>query len=255
MKLRSPLILLALAIPLAAEDPGPTFDLKVHSGFAAGDLQKLHANNKVFGLGVAGRFSTSANGAFTLELGFDILPGRDHDVMPTSGLVYYDPANPVTTYAGQPLTLSVTNSIDFRKESTQGFSLRGAYTNRLPGSDWYWFAGASLDFYKTTAQFTGTLVPGYGDPANPTVVPPLTEGAPDYYEGWAFVQDKTKLGIGFLGGVGVPLGENFKVEFTLRNLGFTHLDYRPFTYTGKPAALDESSKRGFTFEIGLSLKI
>jgi hypothetical protein len=87
------------------------------------------------------------------------------------------------------------------------------------------------------------------DPADP-------EGTQkDYYEGWAFTQEKSKLGLGVLAGVGVPLKDYCTLEFRIRNLSFTHFDYRPFTYTGSPAAVVEATHRGFVFELGFSLTI
>lgn len=250
-------------LPLSAADGGPTFDFKIRGGLTAGDLRKDHNGNQAFGFGVASRFSLGGTRAFTVELGFDQFPGQDHDVMPVGGTVYYNYQNPVTTFEGESLYLSKANSIDFRKEETRGFSLRGVYSDAFPNlGAWYWFAGASLDFYKASAEMSGTLIPMYGA-APGTAVPgyepvdPADPSGPmkDYYEGWAFVKDKAKLGVGLLAGVGVPLSENFRLEFTVRNIGTTHFDYKPFTYTGKAAVLEESTHRGFVFEFGLALKI
>jgi len=250
------------ALPVLAESPDPSFAFKIHSGVTAGQLRTDHVSNQALGFDLAGRFPLGATSAFTVELGFDYIPGRDHDAMPTSGPIYYNYQTPVTSYNEQPLYLSQTNSIDLRKESLQGFSLRGGYTDSLPGMGaWYWFAGASLDLQKSRAQFSGTLIPSYGSPAttvpNYEPVDPANPDGPlkDYYEGWAFVTEKAKLSVGLLAGVGVPLGENFKFEFRVRNLGFTHFDYRPFTYTGTTPVLNESTHRGFVFELSLSLAL
>jgi hypothetical protein len=205
------------ALPMPGANPEPSYDLKLHGGITAGDLRRDHADNQTFGFGVAGRFPLGPTRAFTVEVGFDTFAGRGHDAMPTSGPIYYNFQTPVTTYLGETLYLSPTNSIDFRKESSQGFSLSVAYTDHLPGmGDWYWFAGASLDVQKTTAQFSGTVIPSYGSPAtsvpNYEPVDPSdpSAGLKDYYEGWAFVANKTKANLGVLAGVGVPLGENFR---------------------------------------------
>jgi len=242
-------------LPLAAADGGPTFDLKIRGGLTAGDLSRDQHSNQAFGFAVASRFPLGGARAFTLELGFDHFNGQDRDVMPTSGAVYYNPQSPVTTFSGETLYLSTTNSIDFRKEESQGFSLRGVYSDALPILEgWYWFAGASLDFYKTSAQMSGTLIPMYGA-APGTAVPDPNVPGNDYYEGWAFVKDKMKPGVGLLAGVGVPFSENLKFEFTIRNIGTTHFDYKPFTYTGQSPVLVESTHRGFVFEFGLVVKI
>jgi hypothetical protein len=242
-------------LPLSGADGGPTFDFKIRGGFTAGDLSKDQNSNQAFGFAVASRFPLGGARAFTLELGFDHFNGQDHDVIPTGGAVYYNPQNPVTTFQGEPLYLSKTNSIDFRKEQSQGFSLRGIYSDALPMVEpWYWFAGASLDFYKVSSEMSGTLIPTYGS-APGTAVPDPNVPGNDYYEGWAFVEEKMKPNVGLLVGVGVPLSETIKFEFTVRNIGTTHFDYKPFTYTGQSPVLVESTHRGFVFEFGLVVKI
>ena len=170
-----------LALPLSAGDGGPTYDFKVRTGLTAGNLREDHGTNQTFGFAVAGRFPLGGTRAFTLELGFDQFPGRDRDVMPSGGQVFYDPQSPVTSYQGEPLYLSTANSIDFRKERCQGFSLRGAYSDALPSlGAWYWFAGASLDAYKVSAEMSGTLIPMYGT-GTATPVPDPGGSGSDYY--------------------------------------------------------------------------
>ncbi len=249
-------------LPLLAADPAPTFDFKVRTGLTAGDIRRDHDDNKALGFAVAGRFPLGPSRAFTVELGFDVMPGQAHDVMPTSGAVHYRPEAPVTTYGGEPLYLSPSNSIDFRKERSQGFSLRGSYTDKLGSTSLYWFAGASLDLYKVTAELSGTLIPVYGtDPATP--VPgyvPLDPSDPasdvkDYYEGWAMSREKTRLAVGAHAGLGVALTQDFKLELTVRNIGMNHFEYKPFTYTGKTPVLEESTRRGFVFELALAFRI
>jgi opacity protein-like surface antigen len=244
-----------LVLPLSGADADPTFAFKLRGGLTAGALSQDQHSNQAFGFALAGRFPLGDTRAFSLELGFDHFPGQDRDVMPTGGAIYYNPQNPVTTYQGESLFLSQANSIDFRKERSQGLSLRGIYSAGIPNlGDWYWFAGASLDFYKVSAEMSGTLIPMYGA-GSPAPVPDPNNPANDYYEGWAFVKDKTKLGAGLLAGVGVPISENLTFEFTIRNIGTTHFDYKPFTYTGRPSVLTESTHRGFVFEFGLAVKI
>lgn len=250
------------ALSLLAQDAGPSYAFKIRAGLTAGDLRKDHDTNQAMGFDVAGRFPLGDRRFILAELGFDYLPGRDHDAMPRTGSVYYMPESPATEFGGQPLWLNPNNSIDWRKESLQGFSLRGAYQAPIPGSAWYWFAGASLDMHKATGQFSGTLIPSYGD-APGTAVPgyvPVDPSNPDgpvkdYYEGWSFVTDKTKFGLGLLAGVGVPVKDYCDLEFRVRNLAYTHFDYRPFTYTGSAPVLAETTRRGFVFEIAVSVNL
>lgn len=249
-------------LPLLAADPAPTFDFKVRTGLTAGDIRRDHDDNQAYGFALAGRFPLGATSACTVELGFDLMPGQPRDVMPTSGTVYYNPQTPVTTYGGAPLYLSPSNSIDFRKERSQGFSLRGSYTDKLGPGSLYWFAGVSLDLYKVTAEMSGTLIPVYGE-APATAVPgyvPLDPANPggdvkDYYEGWAMAREKAKLSVGAHAGLGVALTQDFKLELTLRNVGMNHFDYKPFTYTGKTPVVEESTRRGFVFELALAFRI
>jgi len=247
-------------LPLLAADPAPAFDFKVRAGLAAGDFRRDHADNKAIGFAVAGRFPLGATRALTMELGFDVLPGQPRDAMPGSGPVYYDPQNPTTSYDGSPLALSAGNSIDFRKERAQGFSLRASYTDQLGAGSMYWFAGASLDLYKVSAELTGTLIPvdaqGAAVPGNVPVDPADPAGpVRDYYEGWAMVREKTRAALGLHAGVGVALTQDVRLELALRNIGMNHFDYKPFTYTGKAPVLEESTRRGFVFELSLAFRI
>ena len=259
--------LLLAALPALAQsqpqtkDPGPSFDFKLHGGVTAGTLRKDLVANQTFGFSLAGLLPLGGTRALVVELGFDYFPGRDHDALPNSGPVYYNYQNPTTSYQGQPLWLNPSNSIDWRKTYLQGFSLSCAYQDAIKGP-WYWFAGVSLNDLKSVGQFSGTLYPSYGaTPGTPAPgYEPVNASNPsgpvkDYYEGWATVTDRTRLGAGVLGGVGVKLNDDFKVEFRVRNIGFTNLDYRPFTYTGAAPVVEASTHRGFVFEFALGLSL
>ncbi len=236
------------------------FDLKLRGGVAGGSLQTNLGDNKMFGFGVEGRYSLRGPSALTAELSYDVFGARWRDVTPSGGAVWMDPnsaipdttgAVPTTTWHGAPLTLSNAKSIDYRKEALQGFSLKVGYTNALP---WFegmtWKAGLSLDAYKVQSEFTGTLVPLDASPQGDG-----TDIDPEYYEGWAFTKSKTKLGLGAYAGVGMTLNENLRIEFNLRSVATGHYDYHPFTYTGKPAFLEEKTRQAVAFEIALALKL
>ncbi|WP_285571559.1 hypothetical protein, partial [Geothrix limicola] len=142
-------------------------------------------------------------------------------------------------------------SMDLRKESAQGFSLRGGYTDALPWiQGMTWKAGLSLDAYKVMSEFTGTLIP-QDNQGNP-----YDDGSgKDYYEGWAISKSKVKVGLGAFVGVGLPLNDDLRIEFNLRSVSTGHYDYHPFTYTGAPAVLEEKSRQAVVFEIALALKL
>ncbi|WLT30676.1 hypothetical protein [Geothrix sp. PMB-07] len=246
--------LLALlgAIPLCAQSPY-SFDLKIHGGVTGGSLHTDLADNKTFGFGVEGRYSLGGTKALTAELSYDAFGSRWRDVPPPSATIYALPAGgaPVTTWNGGPLVLTNANSMDLRKESVQGFSLRGGYTDALPWIQGLtWKAGLSLDTYKVISEFTGTLIPS---DANGNA---FDDGSgKDYYEGWAISKSKVKVGLGAYVGVGMPLNEDLRIEFNLRSVATGHSNYHPFTYTGKPASMEDKSRQSVVFEIALALKL
>jgi len=246
------------SLPLWSADSPYSFDLKLRGGITGGSLQKEHADNKLFGFGVEGRYSIGGPKALFAELSYDVLTARWRDVTPSSGTFWAQPSGggaPVTTLdgtpTGAPLTLSNSNSIDLRKEAAQGFSFKMGYTDALPWVEGMsWKAGLSLDAYKVQSEFTGTLVP------QDTEGNVYSDGSgTDYYEGWAISKAKTKLGLGAFLGVGVSLNENLRIEFNFRSIATGHYDYHPFTYTGQPAFMEEKTRHAVAFEIALALKL
>lgn len=258
---RTLLLLAAMAGPmLAAAGPsagvGQAFELKLRAGIKAGDLQKEHADNKAIGFAVGAR-RPLGKGFLTGEVSFDILPGQAHDATPFGGAVYapagaaLGTASPTTQ---NPYFLRANESLDLRKESSQGFSLKGGYAAPLTWNEGLtWQAGLSLDAYKTSSEFTGTLRPMVMVGATPTqVVDSLNR---KYYEGFATVAKGTAISPGFYVGLRQQLSEDFALELNLRNVGLKHFDYRATTYTGRPAATESSTIRGFILDFSLSLKL
>jgi hypothetical protein len=244
-------LVLGASAPLSAQQP--SLDFKIHAGLTGGTLRKDLGDNQMFGLGFQGTYPLQGKGALTFEADFDVLEGRWHDATPGGGPVYYNPASPVASSSGQPLVLDPNSSIDIRKESQQGFTFRFGYTNALPWIEGMtWQAGLSLDAFKTSSEFTGTLIPL--DATTQSPMPP-TGTEDSYYEGWAFVKKKAKPGIGAFVGVGTTLIDNVRLELNMRTNSYTHYDYRPFTYTGRPAALESSQRMGLVFEVALAMTI
>lgn len=260
MKLTNPArwgTLVALAcggLTLAAQDPGPSYDFKLRAGLTAGDLRKDHQDNKLMGVGAMATFPGFAGGALTAEVAFEYVPGRGYDAMRTTGPIYYNPASPATATNGQPLRLSLETSGDVRKEGMQGFSTRVGYSqpwSLMEGLSWH--AGLTLDAYKVASEYTQTLIPVYGA-GNGTKVPPV-DGNKEYYEGAAFQVKGSKITPGLYVGAALKVSANHRVEVNLRNLGYLHREYTPFTYSGKAASLEEKMRRGWALELGLAMKI
>lgn len=235
---------------LASPDEQDVF-LKIRTGSTAGTVAQVNDHHMIYGLAV-GTSLPMGWGKLDLELAFDAAAGRRRDATRFNGPVYYNPSNPTTSYNGQTLTLSPTNSLDTRKHSFSGFGVRvgtSAPLRFLEG--WQWQAGLSLDRYSSRLETILTLVPMAGG----TRVPALTTGGPTYYEGLAQTRSRSRFTPGAYVGLKRTLADAFLFEANIRALGFTQIDYAPFTYTGKTAAYSDSTKFGYTAEIGFGLKL
>ena len=253
---RTLLLTAVAASSLAAADEGLPFELKLRAGLKAGTIQTDHADNKAVGFAVGTRHPMGS-GFLTGEISFDILPGQARDTMPVGQAVYapagtgLGTASPAT---GNPYFLRPNESIDLRKESSQGFSVKGGYAAPLTWNEGLtWQAGLSLDAYKTSSEFTGTLRPMVLVGTSPTQV--LDSQGRKYYEGFATVAQGKVLAPGFYVGLRQQLAEDFALEVNLRNVGMKHFDYRATTYTGQPATTESSTIRGFILDFSLSLKL
>jgi hypothetical protein len=256
--LKRPALLIALlgTIPLGAAENPYSYELKLRAGLKTGTIQTDHADNKAMGFAVGTRRPMGA-GFLTGEVSFDILPGQARDAMPIGKSVYapagtgLGTASPTTS---NPYFLRPNESIDLRKESSQGFSVKGGYAAPLTWNEGLtWQAGLSLDAYKTSSEFTGTLRPMVLVGASPTQV--LDAQGRKYYEGFATVAQGKVLAPGFYVGLRQQLAEDFALEVNLRNVGMKHFDYRATTYTGQPATTESSTIRGFILDFSLSLKL
>jgi hypothetical protein len=255
--IRTFLLLAAMAgTSLMAGEGLQDFELKLRTGLKTGDLQKDHADSKVFGFAVGAR-RQFGKGYLTGEVSFDLLPGQAHDATPLSGAVYAPAGAGLGT--SDPNTLSPyflrpNESLDLRKESSQGFSVKGGYSAPLSWNEGLtWQAGMSLDVYKTSSEFTGTLRPMVTNAGTTAQV--LDSLGRKYYEGFAKVATGTSLSPGFYAGLRQQLTDDFAIELNLRNIGVKHFDYRATTYTGRPANLESSTIRGFILDFSLSLKL
>lgn len=241
-----------------------SYHLKVRTGSTGGSLATANDNKRQFGFSLAGAMPWR-NGRLTAELTYDFYAGRNADHTKASGPIYFDPSGKmdgsqaVTSVGGQALYLDPRTSIDLRKHSVSGFGARAGYTARLPfawAEGWNWQGGLSLERLRTKYEIAQTLIPVYGPDQTPAGnLWGYDPDNPDYYEGLAAVKQSTKLAPGAYIGLATALTEDIHFEVNARTLGFSKVDYAPFTYTGKKSVVSESVKYGFAIEFALGLKL
>ena len=153
---------LCAAAPALAGDEGFAPEFKVRAGLTAGAFRTDQDANQAYGFGLAVRHDYGPGTAF-LELSYDFLAGQAVDRTPFGQPVWAPAGTGMGTSdpgTGNPYFLRANDSIDFRKESAAGFSLKGGYSAPLAFMEGLsWQAGVSLDFYQTSSEFTGTLRP------------------------------------------------------------------------------------------------
>lgn len=238
--------LLASGGLMAQTTPTPgdfAFAFKLHAGATAGNLKDdLHAES-MLGLGVEGSYALSSTRAIIGELTFSSYGGGEgYDNTKFTGSVYI--AGPTDNVGGQPVYLLPTSSVDYRKNTLQGFSLRGGYRQTFRGI-WAWQAGLTLDGMKYRQEASGQLQPKVG-------TPPANAGA---YEGFALTPTKTKLALGAFAGLKVQFSDNFSLEANLLSVGYGTANYQPFTYTGQAPTVSSETRHGVLLEVAFGLKL
>jgi hypothetical protein len=232
---------------LGAQESSPiSYDFKIRFGLHSGDSQKTHHDNKLMGLGAQAKYSLSAfgiGGAAAAELSYDIVPGRQYDLINWSNTA--------------PLVLDPYWSFDNRKEKAEGFSVKLSYIAALPdfgteclkGTEW--FAGLSIDRYKVYSEFMWTLRDSTGLMGNMTTRPPLYPGG----GGEPFHEEGADVGIGVFAGVKFHINEDLGFEVGLRNFGMKHWDFTPGAYSGsEEGKLSTGSTRGTSIEFAITVK-
>jgi hypothetical protein len=219
------------------------FSVKLHAGAAAGNLKDdLHAES-MLGLGFEGTYAISPASALIGEVTFSSYGGgTGYDNTKFSGPIYI--AGPTDTVGSTPITLQTGSSADYRKNSLQGFSLRGGYRGFI-NDTWSWQAGLSLDGLKYRQEASGTLQPKIGSTS--TNAGPL--------EGFALTPTKTKVGIGAFAGMRLHLSSEFSLEANVLSVGYGTANYQPFTYTGQTPTVDSETRHGFLDEVAFGMKL
>jgi len=216
-------------------------NIKLHAGATAGNLKDdLHAQN-LLGLGLEGVCALTPTSAIVGELTFSAYgAGKGYDNTKLTGTVWA--SNGQSSVLGVPITLAPGTSVDYRKNSLQGFSLRGGYRATFQGV-WAWQAGLTLDRLQYRQEANGTLQPQLGGAAIGSL------------EGFAVTPTKTGMGIGAFAGVKAQISENFSFETNLLSVGYTSIDYQPFTYTGAAPSYTTRSRHGVVLEVAFGLKL
>jgi hypothetical protein len=243
---------ISVCASLSAADPGGLeFAVKFRAGATAGNLKDDTHSNKLMGLGLGGSLKLAGGGALIGEIGFTYFGGGEYDAMRRSGTIYYNPAAPASTYNGSQVFVSVGSTADSRKNLLEGFDARFGYSNGLR-ANWSWQAGLTLDSLKSRQEVSGGLRPVYGPTpwvGNGTAVPG------GYYEGLTATPSRTKMNLGAFAGLKSQIGDNFTLEFNLRSVGYSRVDWVPFTYSGRPATSTTTSRRGLGLELAFGLKL
>jgi hypothetical protein len=221
---------------------------KLRAGLTAGDMQKTHFDNKIMGLAAeAKREMPSIGGAVLLELAWEYVSARHHDIYP---------------WDTNPLALNPRYSYDNRKEYGQGINLRLGYSAPMPvfgpsvisnvAQKLEWFAGIGIDRFKVRSEVRYIL--NFGNPNN-------GNPAAGQYDGGQFVKEESKLVPGVFAGLKYTLPSEIGFELSLRNFGMWHQDFKPAAYytqetselgTGKEST---GTSRGWALELAITAKL
>jgi hypothetical protein len=207
------------ALAAAGALQAQSFDMgfKLKAGLTQGSLVDDMQTNKLMGLAITGQWGLSNKAALIGELGYTAMPGSD---------------------SLRPLPANVTfaTSTDRRKNSLDGFSLRGGYRAEILDYGWSWQAGLSLDRFKSRQEASGQLTTGAGT------------------EGMSATPEKTSINVGAFAGLRTALGEDFSFEVNALSLGYKQVEWVPQSYSGQPAAATSRSRRGLALEVALGFR-
>ena len=233
----------------AQESESPlSYLFKIRFGLTAGDLQQRHFDNKLMGFGAELRYDVPAiGGAVSGELTYEYVPGRHHDVMPWGDLPSH-------------LNMNLRWSFDDRMEYGQGWSMRFAYSAKMPvfgpemvrdiAGKMEWFGGIGIDRHRVRHEAAWNF-------RNSTGVTNIDTRPPLYPNGaGSFDNEDTALVIGAFAGLKYQIYESLGCELALRNFGMRTWDFTPGILSQTADKLPEAgTTRGWSLEIALSLKL
>jgi hypothetical protein len=231
------------------------FSIKPRLGYTLGDIKNdLNAQN-MLGVGLQGSYGLGNGGSFDGELVFEYYNGKGQNQLRT-GQPYYLPSGATTVTIGTtavPVTVpTASTSVDFRKNTLQGFSLRGGYAKDI-NATWSWRAGLTIDALQYRQEVSGQLLGTYTDnvtnPLKPAVKSTTT------WEGLAYTPTTKKFNVGAYVGMKGRISENFFMEANLTSLGYQNINLVPYSYTGKPVTTTTSTKRGMALEVAFGMKL
>lgn len=207
--------LLLAGSSLSAQDWA--FGLNVRGGITSGGITDDMRSKKMLGLGVDGSYSLGKRAAVFGELTFTTMPGKD----------YFEP---------MPGTVTLSGSTDRRKNSLQGFGLRGGYRAAIADWGWSWQAGLSFDKLKSRQEVSGQIQVG----AN--------------IEALAATPESNKMNLGAFAGMHTQLTEDITFQFNVATVGYSQVNWVPQSYSGQPAAATTRNRRGIVLEAALGFR-
>jgi hypothetical protein len=246
--------MLTCAALSAADTKGLDMAMVFRAGSGFGDLKADTNRAPLMGVGLAIDWGLGDGGTIVGQIGYTYFASGDQDLMKRSGDVYYNGSN---TLAGAPLWLSPESSSDSRRNKLEGFGARIGYSRKFLG-DWSWQAGLSLNRYQSRQEASGTLRPVSGAATSTINGQTFTVGTlanATYYEGIYQTPTTNKVNLGAFVGARRSIGENFFFEANLLSVGYTKVNWVPYTYTGQAAHSETTNRRGMAVEFGFGLKL
>ncbi len=204
-------------------NPGVKFRFGVTGGALHEDMNK----NAMVGISITADLATWGQSAIFGELGYMTMNG-DNKTMEFGAAGTQFPGGLV----------QASTSADTRRNSLNGFTLRGGFRSPLVWG-WNYQAGLTFDSLKYTQEALGQLVGTGPGGINESIAAKPTEN---------------KLNVGAFAGLHRPFGESFSFEVNVSTVGYSSVNYMPRVYTGVAAASETKTRRGYMLDIALGMK-
>ncbi len=240
---------------LGAADPkGLDMSVLFRAGSSFGDLKSDTNRGPLMGVGLAIDWGLGDGGTIVGQISYTYFSSGEQDLMKSSGDIYYAGS---TSFNGNPLWLSWNTSADSRRNKLEGFGARVGYSRKFLNK-WSWQAGLSLDRYQSRQEVSGSLRPVYGSTTatiNGRTYVVGTQANSAYYEGLYQTPTANKINVGAFVGVRMKIDDNFFLESNLLSVGYTKVNWVPYTYSGQTAHSESTNRRGMAVEFGFGLKL